>query len=386
MKSRAVLLACACAVASCTNVGPRTGDILRSSSDVVGSRESVSRADTGSDFVVVEADRNVAFTWQMYEKSRGGFFGDPGAGRVAIQSGDVLSISLVSYNEAGYVDFTRNAVAPVSSTPLPPQRVTELGTINVPPLGRIAAKGKTVPALEEFLNERLSEVLVKPSVVVELVQRNSALISIVGSVGAPGSYAYTDGDARLLELVSLAGGAAAPIDGLDVTLSRNGEVRTVALTDLYTNPALNIHVRPGDVISIEPRNHSVVVLGATGKNEEVLFDTATTPLSNVLGQIGGLENRRADPKGVFIFRPTPRRLAEMLGIDTSAYPGEEILVVYRFDLTNPKSFFTLSEFEVLDGDILYIANSRYEEIDAALDVFSNAVLRPIQIGATLSGE
>ncbi len=381
MKNRAVLIFGTCLVASCATVGPRTGEILGASEEIVGSREAVTGSgQSAAKFAVIEADRNVAFTWRMYEGTGGAFFSDPGPGRVALQSGDVMAISLVSITENGFVDFTTSSVNPISTTQLPPQKVSELGTINVPPVGRIHVKGRTIPALEDLLDERLGQVLVNPSVVVQLVQRNGALVSVVGNVGAPGSFAYTDGDARLLDLISLAGGASTSLDGLEVSLSRNGEVRSVPLTDLYRNPQFNVHARPGDVISVDPRNYSIVVLGASGKNEQVLFDTPTMTLANVLGQIGGIENRRADPKGVFLYRPTPRRLAEMLGIDTFRYPGDDILAVYRFNLTNPSTFFTLSEFEVRDGDILYVANSRYEEVDAALDVFADAVLRPIQIG------
>ena len=128
----------------------------------------------------------------------------------------------------------------------------------------------------------------------------------------------------------------------------------------------------------KPEKKKVVLLGATGSNEELLFDSPTISLSNVLGKIGGIENRRADPAGVFLYRATPRTLADFLGVDSRALPGDDILAIYRFDLTQPDAFFTVKEFDVRDGDLIYVANSAYEEIDAALDVFTNAILRPAQ--------
>lgn len=374
-------------VASCTSVGPRTGEILGASQEIVTSRQTAALGGIdAARFVVVEADRNVAFTWQRFEETRAAFFADPGPGQVTIQSGDVLSITLVSTTEnGGFVDFTTNSLSPIATTALPSQRVTELGTINVPPIGRVEVRGRTLPDIENFLDSRLSEVLVNPSVVVDLVQRNNALVSVVGAVGAPGSFAYTSGTARLLDLISLAGGASSDIQGLDISLSRNGSVRRVALSDVYRNSGLNVHIRPGDTISVEPRNHSVVVLGAAGENTQVAFNTQTISLARLLGQVGGIENRRADPKGIFIYRPTPRRLAGLLGIDISNYPGDNILVVYRFNIEQPAAFFTLSEFDVRNGDILYVANSRYEQIDAALDIFSDAVVRPITFARTIEG-
>ena len=52
-------------------------------------------------FALVEVDRNVAFTVNSYDNSVTAFFADTGHGKVAIETGDVLAVSLVSLNENG---------------------------------------------------------------------------------------------------------------------------------------------------------------------------------------------------------------------------------------------------------------------------------------------
>ena len=373
MKSGTVAFFAMTMCIGCTSVGPQATAIESSDRAVRATPvASTSPAVAAPQFALIEVDRNVIFTLNQYAGTSVSFFPDAGPGKVAIQSGDVLAISLVSVNENGYLDFASASVAPISRTPLPPQIVSDDGTINVPPVGRVDAQGKTVAEVEEMLTHRLGQVLVNPTVVVDLVQRNSALVSVVGAVGAPGSFAYTSGTARIRDLIARAGGAAAPIEGLDVALTRSGATRRVPLASLLEQQRYNIHIRPGDVISLEPRDNAIVILGATRNNRSVRFDEATVSVADVLGEIGGLENRRADPSGVFLYRPLPRDLVTMLGIDVSRLPGEDVLAIFRFDLADPAEFFMLGAFKARDGDLLYVANSPYEQLSAIFAIFNDA--------------
>ena len=166
-------------------------------------------------------------------------------------------------------------------------------------------------------------------------------------------------------------------------MSRSDETRTAPLLDVYNNPALNVHLRPGDVVSVQPFDHSVTILGATDDNETLNFNEAGLTLADVLGEIGGPVNRRADPAGIFVYRQSPRKLVSMLGVDTATLPGEEISTIYRFDLTEPTGFFTIAEFEMEDGDLVYVANSRLEEISAVAQRITETLLNPLNIATSI---
>jgi len=373
MKSGTFALVAMTFCVGCTAVGPGASSI-ESSDRAVRATPTATPAGVAPapQYALIEVDRNVIFTVNRYVGTAEKFFPDAGPGKVVIQGGDVVAISLVSVNENGYLDFASASVAPISRTPFPPQIVADDGTINVPPVGRIQATGRTLVELEAEVTEHLSRVLVNPTVAADLVQRNSALVSVVGAVGTPGSFAYTSGSARMRDVIARAGGAAEEIDGLDVALTRTGATHRIPLARLLEEQRYNIHVRPGDVIALEPRASAVTILGATRNNRTVRFNTTTTNLADVFGEIGGLENRQANPAGVFLYRRLPRTLASMLGVDISRLPGEEIYAIFRIDLTQPEGFFLLSAFQARDDDLLYVSNSAYEQISAVFSIFNDA--------------
>jgi hypothetical protein len=46
----------------------------------------------------------------------------------------------------------------------------------------------------------------------------------------------------------------------------------------------------------------LVEVGATGRNEELGFEAQGISLTQALARVGGLQDQRADPQGVFVFR------------------------------------------------------------------------------------
>ena len=127
-----------------------------------------------------------------------------------------------------------------------------------------------------------------------------------------------------------------------------------------------------------------MVLGAARNNQSVRFDADGTSLADILGRSGGSQNRQSDPTGVFLYRPISRTLATMLGVDVSQLPGEEVLAVFRFDLSDPTGYFQLGAFEARDGDLLYLTNSTYEQLSSILDLFTSTA-DAISTGQTLTG-
>ena len=283
---------------------------------------------------------------------------------------DSLDISIVSNNEEGFIDFSQSAIAPLSTTRLPRQEVATDGTVAVPQLGRVRAAGRSVQEFESSLTKRLSQVLINPTAIVQLVDRQSTLVSVIGRVSARGSYPINLSTRRLLDVIGLAGGPTTDTEGLIVSLSRNGVTHRAALADLYKNKSLNIFVRGGDLIAIEPAVTRIQVLGATRGNTVVEFDTPGVTLIDVLSRAGGLSAPRAARKGVFVFREAPKRQLATLGADLKAFSGfETVPTVFRIDLTDPNALFTAKRFRMMDGDIFYVADSLSQQIS---DFFGSA--------------
>ncbi len=373
MIRKSILWGLMVSLAACTGGGPRTTSVLNAPNATLVAR------DVADPYVVIDVDQAVAgAVTQAFRAEPVAFFESGAPGRLVIGLGDTVQVSIVTQSDAGFVDFNNAALAPLSSTTLPPQTVREGGTINIPPVGRILASGKTVASLEHLLEEKLSEVLVDPSVIVQLVDRRSARATIVGAVANPGSIALNEVDTRLIDIIAAAGGPTARTEDLQLTLSRRGRSASVTLDRLFQSPVLNVAVRPGDVISIETADHKITVLGAGGLNETIRFDEPGVTVADALGRAGGIDNRRAARQGVFLYRQTPKPLVSRLGGEAEHIPGEAVPTVYRFDLREPSMLFAANAFDVADGDVLYISDNIAEEVNAVVSAVTTFVPAPAE--------
>jgi polysaccharide biosynthesis/export protein len=353
----------ALSLAACTNSGPRTSNIINTAHTTVA-RQVTER------YAVIETDRAVAQIASRALVRAPVFFPDTGPTGVVIGAGDVLQITIVSTRTDGFVDFTGGALAPIATTVLPAQTVGDAGTVSVPPLGRINARGQTIPAFENMLRQQLSEVLVEPSVIVQMVDRRSARATMLGQVRQPGATPLNEVDTRLVDLIAAAGGTLRRPEDLQVTLSRRGQTRTIPLDTLFAQPRFNIHTLPGDVISIEPPDRKLVVLGAGGANATVRFDEPVVTLTDALGRIGGFEGRRGDRRGVFLYREVPSEVVARFGVDVTGFVGPTVPTIFRFDFREPSILFVTQEFTVADGDVLYLADNINEEISSVVAAFN----------------
>lgn len=356
------------ALSACAGSGPSTRAIMDGSDSTVASRDEL------RPYIVVDVDESISTVVSRSLDVAPPFFGDTQPRPVILGVGDTVQISIVTSSETGFLDFTTASISPISTTTLPAQTIRETGMINVPPIGRLRAVGQSIESLTSLLERRLGEVLVEPSVIVELVDRQSARVNVVGQGG--GSVPLTEVNTRLIDVIIAAGGAGGRTEDIIVRLSRRGQTHTVPLQRLYEDPRYNIIMRPGDVVALEAADRKFTVLGASG-SQTLRFDEQDVSLAEALSLSGGLQTSATARTGVFLYRRVPRDVLASLGADIAHIPGNEITTIFRFDFSDPTVLFTAETFQVADGDILYIADSINVEISNFLSVLTNFVPPPI---------
>lgn len=359
------------ALAGCSGSGPSADAIID------GSAATIASASKEQPYVIVAVTEDLAPKLSKSLDATPHFFAQSAPAPVIIGPGDAVQISIVSSSETGFVDFTSASLSPISTTTLPAQTLGSNGTINMPPIGRLIAAGKTVEELETDLEQRLGAVLVDPSVIVELVRRESARAKVVGAVAQPGAVALAEANTRLLDVLLAAGGPTGRSEDMRLSLSRNGVTHTISLRQLYEKPSLNITVRSDDVIALELADQKITILGATG-NQTLRFNEQHVSLAEVLAESGGLDSERSRRTGVFLYRKTPRSALEGLSNDIGSISGDVVNAVYQFDFSDPSSLFTANAFRVADGDLLYVADSVNSEVANAISLFTNFVPAPIE--------
>lgn len=100
-------------------------------------------------------------------------------------------------------------------------RVAEDGSINFPLVGRLSVKGKTGYEIADMLRAALVEhgILRSPNVSVNVLDRRSRQISIMGAVSKPGTYSLSAG-MSLMQAIGNAGGLSSLARGDDAMLTR----------------------------------------------------------------------------------------------------------------------------------------------------------------------
>lgn len=258
-------------------------------------------------------------------------------------------------------------------TTFPEQMVSVDGVISVPFAGLVPVAGKSPQEIEKEIARRLTGKANQPQVLVRVTRNATANVTVVGEVGQSVRMPLTAKGERLLDALAAAGGVRQPVGKTTIQLSRAGKVVAMPLEAIIRDPAQNILLQPGDVLTATFQPLSFVALGATGRNEEISFEAQGITLAQALGRIGGLQDARADAQGVFIFRFEEAAVFPDNGKGLPKTPEGKVPVVYRADLKNPATFLIAQNFPVKNRDVIYVANAPAAELQKFLNILTSSI-------------
>jgi polysaccharide export outer membrane protein len=126
------------------------------------------------------------------------------------------------------------------------------------------------------------------------------------------------------------------------------------------------------------------VAGATGANAVAPFDARGITLEEAIGRVGGLQDMRADPEGVFVLRYEPAGDArEFPYVSPALLAGGAVPVAYHLNMRDPKALFLARRFAMHDKDILYVSNAPLTEVSKFFQLFT-MVTQPAIQGAAVA--
>jgi polysaccharide export outer membrane protein len=313
-------------------------------------------------------------------RTRFGKYGKPAAPLIGI--GDTLSVSI--WEAAGGGLFGTSPTDRVSAgsrnVTIPEQVAGRDGGISVPFAGRVPVAGRTTVEVQREIERRLAEKAIEPQVIVTIVKSVTYAATVSGEVVNGARVPLSVNGDRMLDLIALAGGAKAAVYDTFVRLSRNGVTVTMPMERLVSNPAENIYAQPGDVLTLVRVPQTYSVLGATGQNAQITFNSEQITLVEALAKAGGLQDLRSDPAGVFLFRFEPPAVVAALNApQLGTGPDRTSPVVYRLDMSDANSYFLAQRFPVEDKDIIYVANARLNELQKFFTLL-NTLTGPVITG------
>lgn len=289
-----------------------------------------------------------------------------GSSKVAIGVGDVLSLTIFEAQAGGlFLPAGDNGSARAGNfVQIPNQQVDAGGRITIPFAGVTRVAGLTPDEAAKAIVSQLKGRAIDPQVVVSIAERRSNGVSVIGDVTAPTRFFLDPGGIRILDAVARAGGAKHAAYETVATLQRGGAVRKVYLSEVISNPSLNINLEANDTLELSYQPKIYLAFGSLDKLQEGTalsrrfpFDAEHMTLAEGLSRAGGLDPTRADAKSIFLLRMERRENLARMGVETAAFQGEEIPTVYSVDLSTSGGFFEMNSVQLRQSDIIIASDA-----------------------------
>lgn len=310
-----------------------------------------------------------------------------------VGKGDVLDISIweappaALFGTSGIGGDQRLGSASGSTArgaSLPEQMVDSEGQVTIPFVGRVNAAGRTTQQIAREINQRLLGKAHQPQTIVRVLRNATTNVTVVGDVANSGRVALTARGERLLDVLASVGGVKQPVGKTTIQVTRGTHTSTMPLEAVIKDPRQNIRLQPDDVVTALFQPYSFTALGAVGSNAEINYEGTGITLAQALGRVAGLQDFRADVKGVFLFRlEDPTALDPATRQRARLTPDGKVPVIYRINMKDPAMFFVAQSFPIRNKDVLYVSNAPLADIQKFVNVISSTIIPVATVSAVM---
>lgn len=286
-------------------------------------------------------------------------------GTTAIQlvPGDVIKVMISDSAEGG-------VFAPLSAggTSFENVRVSADGTISLPYAGTVNVRGFTLTQVDNTIKKKLKgSVATDPQVHSEMVGDLSGSVLVAGAVRTPGRFSSLQGPLTILDAVNMAGGPVLEPHLINVVVRNGKQSYSINYDDVLGGK--NRQVSPRSEIILERARQRFVAMGSVKDPGLKDLPSRNPSLLEVLGSVGGLDEAKADPQGVFVFR-----------INQEPENGQPAAEVFRLDMRKPEAIFLARAFQVFPDDAVYVTNAPIYEWQKII----SPIVQTLVLGRTVS--
>ncbi len=271
-----------------------------------------------------------------------------GARSQIIRPGDTLNLQIWDSGENSLLTSDLERVVSLEEV-----RVSSNGSVFVPYVGNVSVIGLTPDLARERLQSDLEVIVPSAQVQLSMVEGRANSVELVGGVAQPGPYPMPNRNYSVLSLLSDGGGVDLSLNNPQVRLVRGGAIYGISVEKLLNKPSLNTLLRGGDRVFVEADKRYFLSFGATGKEDLHIFTSDKMSAMDAVAIIGGVNDARADPKGLLILREYPTS-----AVTSSATKGpRNTRVVFSVDLTSFDGLFSARKFQIQPNDLVLATES-----------------------------
>jgi polysaccharide export outer membrane protein len=231
-------------------------------------------------------------------------------------------------------------------------RVSESGTIFVPYVGKIRVADRTPDGARTLLQRQIDTIVPGAQVQLSMDEGRVNSIDVVSGVRAPGNILMPDQNFSVLSAISAAGGVNSGLVNPHVKLLRGQQTYRTSAERLFADPSLDTRLIGGDRIIVEADSRYFLSLGAAGTESQHVFNRDRVSALDALSIIGGVNDSRANPKGVLILREY-----QASALSAGQRGPRQQRVVFTIDLTTSDGLFSARNFFLNSGDLVLATES-----------------------------
>ncbi|MEP3442466.1 MAG: polysaccharide biosynthesis/export family protein [Sulfitobacter sp.] len=284
-----------------------------------------------------------------------------GSNAQIIQPGDTLNITIWDSAENSLL-----LTPGQRSTDLSGIRVSEAGSIFVPYVGKVRVAERTPDNARLTLQRQLEAIAPGAQVQLSMAEGRENSVDIIGGVSSPGNVKLPDQNFSVLAAISASGGVPDSVNNPQVKLVRGHKTYKQSLARLFEDSNLNTRLRGGDQIIVEADKRYFLTLGSAGSESQFDFNRDKLSALDALSIMGGVNESRANPKGVLILREYP---ASALNAGTRG-PRQQ-RVVFTIDLTTSDGLFSARNFLINSGDLVLATESPLSGVNAVVGLIGS---------------
>lgn len=283
-----------------------------------------------------------------------------GSNHQLIRVGDSLSIQIWDSSDSSVLAPADQKMARLQDIKVSPD-----GSIFVPYAGKVEVQGMTESKARELLQTELEEITPSPQVQLTMKEGRENSVELVAGVAAPGTYPILDRNYTLLNLLSAGGGARSDLPNPQIRLIRSGNIYGTSINKLLDNPKNDTGLRGGDKVFIKPDDRHFLSFGATGLQGRHVFTKDALSAMDAITTMGGLNDRKADPKGLLILREyDPIAIGSATGL-------EKTRAVFSIDLTSVDGLFSAGKFLINPDDLIMATESPINDANTVANLVGN---------------
>lgn len=218
-----------------------------------------------------------------------------------------------------------------------PLEIPENGLVVIPYIGEVHVLNRYLTDISKELEERSHSISNTARVSVIRSARFDRTANVIGEVKKAGPVPLVRKGITSVDLLAASGGPTEAEHLYKYTYRRGNTDYVFDSVDFRKNP---FQVEEDDLLSItEDMSHRFHVMGAINRPTTVPFPSPSPTLADALGAATGLDERRSDPSGVFIFR--------------KGSPDQ----VYTFNMKDPAIIPLIQRFPIKGEDIVYVTEA-----------------------------